>query len=453
MTRWGPWGRAGASALAVIALVASSARGEVLTADRAVELALQHNLDVATAEAGVVEGRSGMYSAYSGLLPSLTGTYSRAGTRTDEESGIQQFGSVRFPFNYERREFYATTPEIGGSWNLLDLSAWTGLGSARAGLRAARFRREATRNDVALAARRQFYEVVKRIKLATVAEGALKLAQDDERRVRALFEVGSVSKSDLLKAQVRTAQSELERLTSNHQVTVQRISLGNLLGVEESQLGEVDTILTFTPRDYDEAQLQAEAARNRPDLRAADAELSAARSGLLSARLSRLPSVVGSGSVQFDPSTDFTNVTLDSANMEVESSGSDDRHRVWQGSLALEWKLGFATESRVATARARLIRAEETSASLRRSLSGEVRQALLSYREVVEGEVVARRALESAQENLKLSQEKYNVGSATILELIDAQVQLQRAQSDLVTAQASIRVAEAQVERVRGSVR
>ena len=53
-------------------------------------------------------------------------------------------------------------------------------------------------------------------------------------------------------------------------------------------------------------------------------------------------------------------------------------------------------------------------------------------------------------ENLNLVQQKYNVGSATVLELIDAQVQLQRAQSDGVSALAAIRVAEAQLDRVRG---
>jgi outer membrane protein TolC len=64
--------------------------------------------------------------------------------------------------------------------------------------------------------------------------------------------------------------------------------------------------------------------------------------------------------------------------------------------------------------------------------------------------VAAQRGLESATENLKLTQEKYNVGSSTILELIDAQVQLETAQSDRVKALAAIHVAEAQINRVRG---
>src|SRR5206468_2659587 len=97
---------------------------------------------------------------------------------------------------------------LSSTWGVFDLSTWSGLSAARQGLKASRLRRDATRDDVVLATRRQFYGVVQAIKLAQVAEGALKLASDDGRRVKAMFEVGSVSKSDLLKAQVRTAQSQ-----------------------------------------------------------------------------------------------------------------------------------------------------------------------------------------------------------------------------------------------------
>ena len=56
--------------------------------------------------------------------------------------------------------------------------------------------------QIVLDTKRQFYEVVKAMHLARVSSDARR------RRVRALYEMGSVS-SDLLKARVRTSQSEL----------------------------------------------------------------------------------------------------------------------------------------------------------------------------------------------------------------------------------------------------
>ena len=122
-----------------------------------------------------------------------------------------------------------------------------------------------------------------------------------------------------------------------------------------------------------------------------------------------------------------------------------------RGSLSLSMPLfDLSVESGVAGARASLLSARETRDAVLRNLDSEVRQVLLSYQEATERETLARRTVESAGENLNLIQQKYNVGSATILDLIDSQVQYQSAQSSLVSALAAIRVAEASLDRVRG---
>jgi outer membrane protein len=304
---------------------------------------------------------------------------------------------------------------------------------------------------VGFAVRRQYYEVVKAIKLAQGADGALRLSRDNERRVRALFEVGSVSRSDLLKAQVQTAQSELDSITTHQTIVAQRITLANLIGIPEQSMGEVDTTLAYQPVDYDEAALVKEAIENRPDLKAADASLKSAHAGLASARYTRLPALVLTGSVNFKPTFDqksdadtLPGTPHDIARQHVESD------RQWGGTIALRWDFNVGTDSRIASARANLMRAEDTRTALNRDLQGNIRSALFTYRQAVAGSSVAQRAVESANETYKLIQQKYNVGSATILDLIDAQVQLQRAYSDMVNALAVIRVAEAQLNRLRG---
>lgn len=432
-------------------LGATAASAATLTADDAVRVALQRNAQVIGAEAAILDARGGVYGAMSGLLPSVRGSVSRFNsiTTNEQRSGVEFIGGQPTPYTLTSDvEVHGTTPMVSGSWPILNLSNWSGYSSARNSLTAARHGRQATRNDIALQARRQFYEVVRAVRLADVASGALRLARDDERRVRALFEVGSVSKSDLLKAQVRTAQSELDSLTA-HQATVnQRILLAELLGVKESEMGAVDTVLVAQPQSYDEASLLQQATRSRPDLLAAERDLVAARASLNAARFGRLPYITANAQMQFNPSS--RGVTT--ASGLVSPSFRSETDRELSGSVAVNWDVfdGLATDSRIASARARVIRAEQARTALHRNLQSEVQQALLAYREALERQRVAGRALDSAAENLKLTQEKYNVGSATILELIDAQVQLQRAQSDGVSALASIRVAEAQIDRVRG---
>ncbi len=439
------------------------AAADVLTVDQVVKMALERNTQIASAHAAVLNARSGVYGAYSGVLPHFSADFTRSGSRTDKRSGSQLFGTVVTPSITTDNESYSNTPSLTGTWSVLNLSSIRGLASARTGLKASQLSLRAARNDVAMNAKRQFYEVVKAIRLAQVSSNALALSRDNTRRVQALFQVGSVARSDLLKAQVATAQAQLDSINASQAVVVQRVLLASLIGVEEHDMGDVDTVLTVTPQTYDEASLLAEAARNRPDLQAADAELRSAKAGLTAARLERLPYVTVSGSATYSPKSTFSQksygtfdvVTAPGDTVSVVdpiTTGSNKAERQYSGSIALNWDIfdGLLTDSHVASARARLIQAQDGYNVLQRNLAGEVHQDFLAYQQALTQNDVARTEMASAQENLKLVQQKYNVGSATILDLIDAQVQLQRAESDQVSALAGIREAEATLERARG---
>ena len=446
MARKGTW-------LCGLALLwAGNAGAELLTVDQAVRVALQKNSQVIGAEASILDARSSLWGAYSGVLPSISGSLTRSNVIVDNQSGGRNVGGVLTQDITNDFESHGTTPSVGASWNLLNLSSISSLSAARKGLKAARLSRDATRSDVALSARRQFYAVVTAVRLAQVADGAVHLARDDERRVRALFEVGSVSKSDLLKAEVSTAQSQLDSLTAHQAVVNQRIVLAGLLGLREAEMGEADTLLTAPIQNYDEPSLVAEAAKRRPDIMAAEADYQAARSSVTAARMARLPYVTAGASMEFNPKSRSTSTLHVQGQPDAIGSTISKTDRQTSASIALNLDLfdGFAMDARSAAAKSQLMRAQDVRDALRRNLEGEVHQALLAYNEAVQRDQVARRALDSATENLKLTQEKYNVGSATILELIDAQVQLQRAQSDGVSALAAIRVAEAQIDRARG---
>jgi outer membrane protein TolC len=442
---------------------AGTAAAEALTVDQAVQMALERNVGIIGAAAGLDEARSAQYSALAGVLPSVSLSATRSGFWQNDRTGTQVFGGFVIPTLRSDLEQYSTSPTVNASWQVLNLSSLSGVSASRTGVRAAANRRDAARNDISFATRQKFYDVVRAIKTAVVNANALGLARDEERRVRALFEVGSVSRSDVLQAQVRTAQSELDSLVSHNRVTVQRNVLADQLGIAEEQLGDVDTTLTTTIQTFDEAQILAEAREARPDLMAAAAEHAAARASMRAANLRRLPYVSLGGSATLKPTssfktetfetfTDSTQTTTTPIEPPIVQTGSSENELQYSASIALNWNIfdGLATDAGIAASRARLMRAESASEQLSRNLAGEVRQVLLTYREATEGLQVAIRALESAEESHKLIQQKYNVGSATILELINAQVQLQRAANDEVTARAAIKVAEAAVARVRG---
>ena len=441
-----------AALAALSSLVPLPAAAAPMTADDAVKIALQKSGSIVRANASVLNARSGLWGAYSFVMPSVSANARRSGSFTQESRGTDAFGSLVFPSRTTDQEAYAGSYGFSGQWSVLDPSGIVGLSSARAGMKAAELGFKASRADVRLETKRRFYSTVKAMHLARVQARALRLARDDERRVRALFEVGSVSKSDLLKAQVRTASAQLDSTLSDHDVVTQRLLLAGQLGIPDSQLGDIDSTLATEHATLDPSGVLEEARKHRPDIQAAEADLKSAELALRSAHWARLPSVVltGSWTPQSTSSSHF-NVDFVSPIDSVQNASNKTKGDV-RGAIAVQLPIfdGFATDSRVAAARSQLLNAKETHDALLRNLEGEVHQSLLSYQEATEREALSRRAVESASENLNLIQQKYNVGSATILDLIDAQVQLQRAASELVSALADIRVAEALVDRVRG---
>jgi outer membrane protein TolC len=429
-----------------------------LTADQAVKIALQHNTQSLSAEASVLDAKSGLWSAYSSVLPNVSGAYTVSHSSTDptDERFTQYFGPTPITYQQISNSSTSTSPTLSGRWNVFNVSSLSSLGAARSSSRAAQLSRSATRNDVALLVRQRFYDVVRAIHLADVSSQSLKLARDNERRVRALYEVGSVSKSDLLKAKVSTGQSAVDSLVTDHSVTNSRIALSEALGMPEKDLGDIDTTLSATYRDYDEAAVFAEAREARPDIKAAEADAKAAEMTIAAARWARLPYVSAAASATFKPKTESRSETeyfdtLGNSTGTRSQNTTNKSNAQYNASIALNWDLfDLGNDARAASAKARMIRSRETRDALVRNLQSEVHQAMLGHQEAVEREGLARQTLESATENLNLVQQKYNVGSATILDLIDSQVQFQRAKSDLVSALASIRVSEATLERVRG---
>ena len=105
----------------LVGLVAAfPARAEVLTVDRAVEIALRRSSSVVNAEASVLDARSGLYGAYSGILPRLSADLTRGGQWTKNSTGNQAFGGNVFPpTTIERDESYFTTPEVTARWSVL----------------------------------------------------------------------------------------------------------------------------------------------------------------------------------------------------------------------------------------------------------------------------------------------------------------------------------------------
>lgn len=429
---------AGVCILALGAVQPAGAQTPV-TADQVVQMALEKNPNVLSAMQDIKVAGGGVTSARSAILPNLSlgqnysHTYKPSGSaHVDVNTGALIIGS----YNIENYSGGLTLTQ-----SFVDFPGWAGIRSAKAGMEAATGNTAATRATVALQAYTQFYVVLKAIKLTNVARQSVQLAQDQLKRTQALFELGSVAKGDVLKQQVLVSQSLLDEINARTAIEVERARLVAFLGLDPGNKLDIDTTLTETTVQFDSAAVWRDAFANRPELAAAHAELASASANLGGAQGRRYPSLAGQASYGYSQNLRFP-----------QSFDELDFNSTRNLGLRLDWSIfdGRFTKGQINEAKARQLQAEYAVRTQELIIAVDVNTSLQSAYQAEERIHVTRDGLASAEEDLKLSQEKYNVGSATVLDLIDAQVALTRARSDYISALADAQVAQMQLRRARG---
>jgi outer membrane protein TolC len=301
----------------------------------------------------------------------------------------------------------------------------------------------------AFAVRQQYFTLIEAIKLLEVSQEDQRLASEEQKRTESLFEVGSVARTDVLKARVRVAEAQSILTASENRVQLERGRLATALALSPNE--PLQVIESLDPRSDlpDSSSAYAEAASNRHDLSAARMRLKSASASKKAAYTSKLPflSHAYNYSIVNSPQDFDVDPTENTQFIFIKP-----RTKSWSYQIGLTWNIfdGLVTEASIATSKAQERQAEHSMESLSLQVQLEVKEALLNIRATRRQIETAREALASAEEDLKLSQERYSVGLGTILELIDAQVNLTRARTGEVQAMAALKRAEAQLDRAVG---
>ncbi len=467
------------AATAVAAVLAGAAEAvpppsNPLTVDDAVRIALAQNYDYRQAEASLNAAAGSRLDAMAGLLPSASGSYSYSknnNTRTLKDLDIQvlQPNSAHPDGLVLKRGDVDLTSDshntgIGATFReSLSLPLWYGYRSAQANVQSARHGLDAAGQNLAFSVRQEFYLVLRAQNLLTVQQEALKLAQDELKRVQSMFELGSVAKVDVLKSQVQVSQARLTLIQQQNQVSIEESRLATLLGYAPDTQLQISGDLSIQASPID-SSLAVQEAMTRPDLLQARQDLRSAQNAYKGAATSRLPSLFASFSVnnntgssssdnltqvQVPGSPTAGDTTLALIKFPVNSQSASDGWSFQVGaSINLDAFLNMGQHKR---AHANKRRAEYQLDAAELAAQQELEEAILNYRASIQAIETAQQGLESAQEDLRLSEERYTQGLGTVLELLESQVNLTRARNDLVDAQTGLRISEAAVDKARGA--
>lgn len=400
--------------------------GQVLTLAQCIEVALARNPETRESWQSARSAAAGVGQARSAYLPSadLTGGAIR-GTTVNLDSQQNTGPANTFDANFGVRYLLFD----GGMRS-------AGLQGAEAELLNANFQHNATLQDVALKVEEAYNQLLAARELERVAEQTIRQTQYHVNVALARHENGLVAKSDVLKAETEKADADLQLVRARSQVRIARGQLANAMGLKPYESFEVAE-LPRNPHEReltDVKRLMAEAASDRPGLRAALARVESARAKVEAGRASYWPRVT------FNTDYGWRDRTF-----------VPDRDE-WSLGLGITFPLfeGFNREYTVRRAKSDLDKSVAGYEKLLRAVELEVWTAYSQLIEAGQAIQAARVLVASAEESARVTEGEYRNGTASIIEVTDAQTTRTTANVRQVLARLDWYTALARVERAIG---
>jgi outer membrane protein len=282
----------------------------------------------------------------------------------------------------------------------------------------------------------QFFDVLAASQLVRVREAGVRRGEEQLKVSIARLRAGAAIRSDSLRALVTLGNARVQLVNAETQLKAAEANLGRLVG-SEGPVGAADdsTYYRVVPQ-LDSAALRAEALQRSPQVRAAESAAQAARAAIGVARAGYWPSVVLSGS------------------QSLNGSGLTDYRFLQQrqATVALSWSVfnRFTREQNIANQRAQTQSAEASAADVRNQVQASLTTRLAELEAARVRIGIAQTSFTAATEDLRVQQERYRLGVATIVDVVTSQESLTQAEVDLVTARFDYLRAKAQIQALIG---
>jgi outer membrane protein len=410
-----------------------AAQDRAVTLADAIKLAERTQPSVVQAQGQVETAAAQRRSAWGAFLPSLTAGssasdfYSEGASRIDPVTGqVLSGNTTNRSVNASLR---ASVDLFTGFRRGADLrAAKAGQAQAGAGLVDAKFQQD-------LATTNQFFDALSAAQLVGVRESSVRRAEEQLKVSVAKLHAGSATRSDSLRSLVTLGSTQLDLIQAQTDLATAEAALARLVG-QTGRVRAVDDSAFRRVATVDTAALRHEAEAGSPRIQTAAASTNVAVANLRASRAAYWPSL-----------------TL-GANTSWNGSRANDYTLLNQRqlSLSLSWDIfnGFDRELTIAQRQASLDVAEATAADERRAVASELTQRFAELDAARSKIDITATSVAAATEDLRVQQERYQLGASTIVDVLTSQEALNQAEVDVVNARFDYLRAKAQLEALIG---
>ncbi|HEX7121134.1 MAG TPA: TolC family protein [Gemmatimonadaceae bacterium] len=420
--------------LVPVSVLAQGGPARPITLEEAIRLAQQNSPQTIQARNAVTANEATVRTRLSAFLPTISGSFSGnhgSGTTFNSAGQIIPRNSER-PWGFSRR--------ISANWTIFDAGDRNfQLGAARANVTAAEASQRSAEYQIAYTVSQQYFAALAARESRAAALTALEEAQQNLRAATARMAAGAATRSDSLRAMISVGNQQLAVLTAEQELENANAALTRLVGTDFIvTAAEADTA-RVVPITIDSTAL-FEALETSPSIVAAKAAYDAARASVRSSRTDYFPSLSMSYSItdqNSSPDFDF-------------GQGATSRNKSFSLSLSIPIFNGLGREETVMRASLAEMNARAALRDARLLAQQQLTQYMGQLRLALARIAIMQASLEAAQEDLRVQQQRYQLGASTQLELLTTQTALNTARFNLINARYQVRIAKAQIEQLLG---
>ncbi len=239
---------------------------KTLTLEEAIGLAFKTHEDPKISYENIERARIDKNRAFSFLLPTLAYEQSFTYIHPEISLALPETETLSFvPDETWRRRVTLTQPMYRGEF-------YPALRQGKEGMRLARENYAFLVKELLFSVARDYYEVLKAKALVEVAMDNLRLAVQTLADARERYRAGTVTKTDVLRAEVQKSEVEQSLVSSRNNLLAAKKLLGRMAGIQDYQNLEVLPQAALSPRPSKSQQpieaLYRAALVNRDDLKA-----------------------------------------------------------------------------------------------------------------------------------------------------------------------------------------
>lgn len=428
---------------ALVLLAISICYSQNYSLEKAVEIALQNKETLKASAFDLRSSKQDIKSSYSGILPSL-----RASTTMTES----RFPEQTVGFNQSSGEILSDVSSITSASSNISINQniydggvwWNNIRLAKNNYKISEQFNRQIKTNIIRNVHFAYFNYLKAMQLLGVARSNLMSSQQQLALVEQKFDLGSAKKTDLLKAKVRFGQARVDLISNDASLKSAYRNLKNAMGLintnDEFSISDVERPLEIIPEFETGFELIQ---KFNPSIKAKQYQIVAAKIGTKIAKGSRMPNISISASA-------FG--TAESISDAVSNSYGDNQRTNTSLSISLPLYSGNTISTRIQKAKLTVNKQESEYLTQLEDLSVQLKDLIDQLQNFSEIIPINETVLESAEEDLKLSQVRYSQGSTTILEVLNAQVSVVQAKSSLVRSKYDAFIQQANLKALLGTL-